>query len=168
MTQLPNGLTLIDSGTPGVEQSGDELLTLITKINNNLRITLTENDSLAGEGLNQINRRLELIQSSPDIIEVDLSNQSTLSLSDLNNNSIIKPLNGTGEPKTLVLESSSEVIISYAFWVGYVSQEPLTIRLDNGKFLSSVRDPNFEGEIILDNPSSLKICKLDNTHWMVL
>lgn len=168
MTQLPNGLTLIDEGTPGVEESGDDLLTVVNKINNNLRLILTENDNLAGDGIKQVNRRLELVQNTPDIVEVDLSTESSVSLSDLNNNSIIKPLNETGNPKTLILESLSDVKLSYSFWIGYTNQEPLTLRFNGGKFLSDVRNPSFDGEIILHNPSSLKICKLDNVHWMTL
>lgn len=164
---LPNGLVLIDTGKPGQPDSGDSILTLAQKINSNLEVLLTEEDNLAGKGLRQINRKLEVVSDATEVVEVDLSSKGTIDLSELSNNSIIRPVNLQGN-QTLELEGLEIIDIASSFWIAYTEEANLTLRLKGGVFLSPNLDPEMEGEITITTPFSLKTVKLDNLYWMVL
>lgn len=165
---LQNGLHPIDEGTPGVPRTGDQLADIADKLNRNFQIILTQHDQLAGDGLNQTGRRLELDVFNAEVVEVDLAQQGSVDLSTIPAGSALHLTNGSGSAQTLTLNGLSDVAELTTFWVAFTGDNSVTLRLNGGLFLSEYWNPEGNGEIMVSNPTSLQMRKLDKKYWMVI
>jgi hypothetical protein len=168
MSRLPNNLELIDEGIPGKEDTGDTLASIVYKLNRNFQLILTQNDKLAGMGLKQVGRRIQLDQLSPSITEVEVPSQTEVDLDTFTSKSTLYIKNPSDNPQTLVFRNLDQVSKGAWFWFAYSGDKTLTIRLEGGLFLNTDIDPDMDGEIHISSPMSHTMQKLDDTHWLII
>lgn len=161
-----NGFALIYEGIPGKEDTGDEIAGIADKLNKNFQLALSEQDDLAGKGLRQVGRKLEIDGLDPEVVEVDVSQESAVDLSALVANSALHIYNSSGTPKTLELNSPGGVERLTSFWVAFTGSSAVTLRFNGAQFLNNDLTTG-DGEITLSDPSSLQMRKLNDIYWMV-
>lgn len=161
--QLPNGLWLIDPGIVGEPNTGDKIHDQVYKLNQNFEILLTENDQLAGEGLEQYGRKLNLDNPSSELIELDVSNTTEVDLSTVIDGSTLYIKHLGDSDKSLNFLNPGEVDIGTKYTLFFnLESNSLLNRFNGAQFLPS--QPN-SGEILITESKGIKITKLEDELW---
>ena len=162
--QLPNGLWKIDEGIVGEEDTGDTLHDLVYKLNKNFEILLTEEDNLAGEGLTQSGRKLNLDQNLSEFIQINVEDQQDLDLSTVVEGSTIYLIKQDDVPDlTFNFLNLSDISIG--------TEYKLFFNLTSGSLLTHFQGIQFippqtnNGELLITSQSSFIIQKLETELW---